>query len=205
MNTASATSVETVQGSTRHTILKAARELIQTRSYLGFSFQDLADRVGIRKASLYHHFPSKEALGVAVLEQAMATYDKWFKAFDGTPEEGFRIYINGFRNVIGAGRRVCPAAAFIPGWDAVDSDIHQAITRLRQMQVDWLTVQLSRQGRVQDPAAVAGQVFALCQGSLIAARITGRVEDFDSSIALVRSQLGLDDQPATATDHPAGS
>lgn len=195
MSTASATSVETVHGSTRHTILKAARELIQTRSYLGFSFQDLAERVGIRKASLYHHFPSKEALGVAVLEQAIATYDKWFKAFEGTPEEGFRLYINGFRNVIGAGQRVCPAAAFIPGWDAVDSDIHQTIVRLRQIQVDWLTVQLTRQGRVADPAAVAGQIFALCQGSLISARVTGRVEDFDAALAPMRAQLGLTDIP----------
>lgn len=200
MNTASATSVETVHGSTRHTILKAARELIQTRSYLGFSFQDLADRVGIRKASLYHHFPSKEALGVAVLEHAIHTYDKWFQAFDGTPEEGFRIYINGFRNVIGAGQRVCPAAAFIPGWDAVDSDIHQTIVRLRQTQVDWLTAQLTRQGRVADPTDVAGQIFALCQGALISARVTGRVEDFDAALAPMRAQLGLTDAPS-----PAGS
>lgn len=204
MNTASATAVETVQGSTRHTILKAARELIQTRSYLGFSFQDLADRVGIRKASLYHHFPSKEALGVAVLEQAMAAYEKWFKVFEGTPEEGLHLYINGFRNVIGAGRRVCPAASFIPGWDVVDSDIHQAVTRLRQMQVDWLTVQLTRQGRVPAPASVAGQMFALCQGSLISARITGRVEDFDAALAPMRAQLGLADVSA-ATSSPTGS
>lgn len=204
MSNATATSADAVHGSTRHAILRAARELIQTRSYLGFSFQDLAERVGIRKASLYHHFPSKEALGVAVLEQAMAAYEKWFKAFEGTPEEGLRTYINGFRNVIGAGQRVCPAAAFIPGWDAVDSDIHQAVTRLRQMQVDWLTVQLTRQGRVQDPTAVAGQIFALCQGSLIAARITGRVEDFDSALGLLRHQLGLDEPPA-ASPPPAGS
>ncbi|HIV71263.1 MAG TPA: TetR/AcrR family transcriptional regulator [Candidatus Aquabacterium excrementipullorum] len=200
MNTASASTVETVHGSTRHTILRAARELIQTRSYLGFSFQDLADRVGIRKASLYHHFPSKEALGVAVLEHAIHTYDKWFQAFEGTPEEGFRIYINGFRNVIGAGQRVCPAAAFIPGWDAVDSDIHQTIVRLRQTQVDWLTAQLTRQGRVTDPADVAGQIFALCQGALISARVTGRVEDFDAALAPMRAQLGL-----TAPPSPTGS
>lgn len=204
MNTVPAPSAQTVQGSTRHAILKAARELIQTRSYLGFSFQDLADRVGIRKASLYHHFPSKEALGVAVLEQAMAAYDKWFKAFEGTPEEGLRLYIDGYRNVIGAGRRVCPAAAFIPGWDVVDSDIHQAVTRLRQMQVDWLTVQLARQGRVKDPVGTAGQMFALCQGSLISARITGRLEDFDAALASMRAQLGLADGSATSPT-PTGS
>ncbi|MEZ5706577.1 MAG: TetR/AcrR family transcriptional regulator [Burkholderiaceae bacterium] len=41
-----------------------------TRSYLGLNFQTLADQVGIRKASLYHHFASKEALGVALVDEA---------------------------------------------------------------------------------------------------------------------------------------
>lgn len=180
------------QGNTRQTILRTARELIQTRSYLGFSFQDLADRVGIRKASLYHHFPSKEALGVAVLEQAIERYERWFSTFDDTPQEGLRLYIAAFRDVIGAGQRVCPAAAFIPGWDCVDTEIHATVRRLRQKQVDWLTVQLRRLGHVTDPAQVAGQLFALCQGSLMSARITGRVEDFDAALAPLQAQLRLD-------------
>ena len=34
---------------------------MQTRSFHGFSFQDIADEIGVRKASLYHHFDSKDA------------------------------------------------------------------------------------------------------------------------------------------------
>ena len=41
---------------TRTKILDSAQRLIQTRSFQGFSFRDIADEVGIRKASLYHHF-----------------------------------------------------------------------------------------------------------------------------------------------------
>jgi len=53
--------------STKQKILDAAQDLIQTRSFHGFSFQDMADKVGIRKASLYHHFDSKDAIALAVL------------------------------------------------------------------------------------------------------------------------------------------
>ena len=57
---------------TRERILDSARRLLQTRSYAGFSFQDVADEVGIRKASIYSHFASKDELVTAALETANA-------------------------------------------------------------------------------------------------------------------------------------
>ena len=44
-------------------ILSVAAELLQTRSFSAFSYQDLSDRLGITKAAIHHHFPSKEGLG----------------------------------------------------------------------------------------------------------------------------------------------
>ncbi len=41
-------------------IIKAAAEVFAERSYHGSSTQDIADRVGIRQASLYYYIPSKE-------------------------------------------------------------------------------------------------------------------------------------------------
>src|SRR5690349_16263406 len=43
-------------------ILACARSLIVTGGYNGFSYADIADVVGIRKASIHHHFPSKAEL-----------------------------------------------------------------------------------------------------------------------------------------------
>lgn len=40
-------------------ILTCARSLIITGGYNGFSYANIADMVGIRKASIHHHFPSK--------------------------------------------------------------------------------------------------------------------------------------------------
>jgi len=43
-------------------IAACARSLIALRGYNGFSYADIADAVGITKASIHHHFPSKAEL-----------------------------------------------------------------------------------------------------------------------------------------------
>ncbi|MGO7998244.1 TetR/AcrR family transcriptional regulator, partial [Rhizobium ruizarguesonis] len=47
---------------TSDSILTSARALIMTGGYHGFSYADIAAVVGIRNASIHHHFPSKTDL-----------------------------------------------------------------------------------------------------------------------------------------------
>jgi AcrR family transcriptional regulator len=54
------------------TILDRAAALFARRGFAKTSVQELADAVGLSKAGLLHHFPSKEALHQAVLGQAEA-------------------------------------------------------------------------------------------------------------------------------------
>src|SRR3954470_1483826 len=51
-------------------ILDRAAALFARRGFAKTSVQDVADAVGLSKAGLLHHFPNKEALHAAVLEQA---------------------------------------------------------------------------------------------------------------------------------------
>src|ERR1700759_5549487 len=53
----------------REEILDEATRLFAERGYEGTSMADLAETVGLRKASLFHHFASKELLYAAVLER----------------------------------------------------------------------------------------------------------------------------------------
>lgn len=52
-------------------IVAEATRLFAERGYEGASMGDLAERVGLRKASLFHHFPSKDVLYGTVLTQLM--------------------------------------------------------------------------------------------------------------------------------------
>lgn len=60
-------------------IVAAARELFRTQGYAGASMQDLADRAGLKKASLYSRFPDKETLVGEVLQ---LTFDETFADVD---------------------------------------------------------------------------------------------------------------------------
>jgi AcrR family transcriptional regulator len=60
----------------REQILDAATRLFAAQGYGATSLAAIADDVGIRKASLLYHFPSKDALHQAVLDQILEHWNK---------------------------------------------------------------------------------------------------------------------------------
>jgi TetR/AcrR family transcriptional repressor of nem operon len=56
-----------MQGDTADRILQTAKSLISDRGYSAFSYADISAAVGISKASIHHHYPTKENLVVSVL------------------------------------------------------------------------------------------------------------------------------------------
>jgi AcrR family transcriptional regulator len=59
---------------TRSRIHAAAVELFTSKGYEQTSLRELADRVSITKASLYYHYPSKQALLLGILEPFTADW-----------------------------------------------------------------------------------------------------------------------------------
>jgi TetR/AcrR family transcriptional regulator len=59
----------------RDTILLEATRLMAERGYDGTSIQAVADAVGVRKPSVLYHFPSKEELRKAVLDQLLSRWN----------------------------------------------------------------------------------------------------------------------------------
>ena len=60
----------------RDRIMNAATLLFADRGFEGTSIQSVADAVGIRKPSLLYHFPSKDALRAAVLDDLLAHWKR---------------------------------------------------------------------------------------------------------------------------------
>jgi AcrR family transcriptional regulator len=67
----------------RAEIVRAALEVIAGRGYRAASLAAVAERVGLTQQGLLHHFPTKEALLVAVLEER----DQW----DAVPDSRWRL------------------------------------------------------------------------------------------------------------------
>ncbi len=70
----------------RDEILRLATEAFVTHGYAGTSMADLARAVGVQKASLYHHFPSKQALFVACVTEGYEGTVQRLEAIRAAPD-----------------------------------------------------------------------------------------------------------------------
>lgn len=59
---------------TRDILISAAAKLVAIKGFDRTSVQDVMDEAGVGKGSFYHHFSSKDELGLAVLEQDRADF-----------------------------------------------------------------------------------------------------------------------------------
>ena len=66
----------TAKGNTKQEILDAALELFSVQGYEATSISQLAEAVGIRKASLYSHFENKQAILDELMKTTLEQYEK---------------------------------------------------------------------------------------------------------------------------------
>ena len=64
-----------VRGNTKQEILEASLELFSVQGFEATSISQIADAVGIRKASLYSHFESKQEILDTLVKQVLQQYE----------------------------------------------------------------------------------------------------------------------------------
>ena len=80
----------------RETIIRAATEQINSKSYALATLTGIAATLDMRDAALYHYFPSKQALAYACHRSSLARVEKLLVATDGaggSGEEKLRHFI----------------------------------------------------------------------------------------------------------------
>lgn len=78
---------------TRTKLLEAARDVIRTKGYAATTVDDICAAAGVTKGSFFHHFESKERLGVAAAEQFQAMADELFTTapYSADPDPRARV------------------------------------------------------------------------------------------------------------------
>lgn len=176
---------------TRQALLDHAAELIRTRGYSGFSYADLAERVGIRKASIHHHFPTKEDLGLALVDQYIGLFEQALADIGRqkiTAGEALRAYAQLYRNSVEKGWG-CLCGMLASEVEVVPPSVAVGVRRFMTMNLEWLskliTTGLAR-GELAgggDPAARAATFLSICQGALLVARSMQSPDSFDQAVA----------------------
>jgi len=88
---------------TRQQILEAAAQIFREKGFHAASMQEIADAVCLRKASLYHHFSSKQEILVEILALAMDLLIERLTDIttqDASPEAKLREAIHCYADVL---------------------------------------------------------------------------------------------------------
>ncbi|MNG07429.1 Bacterial regulatory protein, tetR family [compost metagenome] len=67
---------------TKAALLNAAETHMRSKGYSAFSYADLAAQIGIRKASIHHHFPTKECLGAELIKDYIQRFEETLGAIE---------------------------------------------------------------------------------------------------------------------------
>lgn len=165
-----------MSSTTKEDLLHEASRMLLSKGLNGFSLQELAAKLNIKKASLFHHYPSKNALAVELYRFYQTAFIAWNERYHHlSAEKQIITYTETLTTWICEKQRVCPVGALSLEWSLVDPDLQDEIKKLHLIQKKWLTklfktIQKEHGLRVSIQDAVL-QTMGLIQGSIQLARI----------------------------------
>ena len=186
-----------MSSNSKEAILAVARRTAQAHGYNGLNFRDLAAEVGIKAASIYHHFPSKADLGAAVAKRYWQDTSVALDALlteAGDPRSALRSYPETFRWALESDNRMCLASFMAAEADDLPEPIKKEVRTFADVNVAWLGRALLASGIVGagagDGEARARAIFAAIAGAQLMARSRSDIALYDALIESYR-QVGL--------------
>ncbi|MDT3718212.1 TetR/AcrR family transcriptional regulator [Pseudomonas oryzihabitans] len=174
-------------GNSSERILEVATRIAQAHGYSGLNMRDLAEQVGVKAASLYHHFAGKTELAAAVArrywENSEACLEELTAAFPD-PHERLRQYPQTFRISLESDNRICLSSFMGAEYDDLPAPVMQEVQKFAEINIDWLaqTVAEAGIGKAEEARARAQAIYAAIAGAQLLARSRADLGLFDQAI-----------------------
>lgn len=168
-------------------ILDVAEGLVQTRGYEAFSYADISTVLGIRKASVHHHFASKAELTRAVAARYRRAFAARLQALDADfpdPTRRLMRYVRLFQEALHDGDHMCLAGMLASNTATLPGPVQAEVLGFFADQEAWLTGVITAgrsAGEFQfdgKPAVTAAALLAGLEGAMLVARVRGDVKHF---------------------------
>ena len=175
-------------------ITQVAQELIQTQGYDGFSYRDIADRVGIRSATIHYYFPTKADLAISVARTYREEFAETVAELDAStshPIERLTGFAGIFQNTLEELKRMCLCGMLASEVNSLSDEVRAETALFFSDQQGWLanTIQDGIEtGAIEnsvDPDAFAQMFLSALEGAMVMARSMERPDH----LADVSSQL----------------
>ncbi|WP_431321124.1 TetR/AcrR family transcriptional regulator [Rhizobium sp. YTU87027] len=169
-------------------ILRCARSLIIRGGYNSFSYADISSVVGIRNASIHHHFPSKSDLVRKLVAQYREEAEAGIAELErnvSDPLELLRAYVGYWERCIAdASHPFCVCALLASEIPVLPEAVVLEVRAYFRTLSDWLTSVLER-GAAQGRLALTGTAranaemfMATVHGAMLSARTYGDAGTF---------------------------
>jgi len=155
--------------STRSKILDTAEAMVRAGGYNGFSFREIASLVGIKSASVHHHFPTKEAL---TLEIALRYHENFFVALGAPrpvnhdPEVQLKLYCQVFKQAFQASNRACLCGVLANEAEQLPDSVRDAVVAFVEANITWLEQALEKSSSDATSRKRAELVYSALEGSM---------------------------------------
>jgi AcrR family transcriptional regulator len=166
----------TKRGNARLQLIDTAIDLFDRHGFHAVGIDKILATAGLAKMTLYHHFASKEALIVAVLEKRDATFRESFAAAIAGAEKG-RGELLAMLDAIDAWTRD-PAfkGSLFDKAAAEYAEKDHPVKKAVLAHKGWLFGEVRRAAAasgVANPVKLAAELFLLIEGAVLAAAVTG--------------------------------
>jgi TetR/AcrR family transcriptional regulator, transcriptional repressor for nem operon len=180
-------------------ILDVAEELAQTKGYNGFSYADIAAQLGVTKASLHYHFPSKAELGCALIERYRTVFGTALEAIDqraAEPRKKLRLYVGLYDAVI-RNDRMCLCGMLAAEYATLPKPMQDGLRSFFESNELWL------RGVLKDGARAGNFIFkesandrarvllGALEGAMLVARSYGDPGRFKSAAECLLADLSV--------------